>query len=181
MKGDENISCENCPYIKEEYEYRKKILQDEDVQYSCWCDKVGGKIWHFGTCSDNFDSKNQDNKRISKYVKRSKHERNKRYKNKMRNLTYNVRYISCPIRPVDKNGEYDDKNPAYFKRYSVSIRRSYLQRQSNKKIRKVPVEENISNGCNYKKYFDLKWSYGNEKCRQTKSNVIRRTCAIFDL
>ena len=59
-----------------------------------------------------------------KYVKRSKRERNKRYKNKMKNLTYNVRYYSCPINPVSVNGKYDVKHPAYFKRYSFSKRKS---------------------------------------------------------
>lgn len=94
---------------------------------------------------------------IQKYVKRSKRERNKCHKNRMKNLTYNVRHVSCPINPVDVNGKYNAEHPVYFKQYSFSKRKYYLQRQSNKKIRKVPIEENISNGCSYKKYFDLKW------------------------
>ena len=121
--------------MKEEYEYRKANLRDEDIPYSCWCDKVGGKIWHFGICEDGLSDDNGSHKIQQKYVKRSKRERNKRYKNKIKNLTYNVRYISCPFRCVDKNGEYNIENPVYFKRYSVSTRRSYLQKQSNKKIR----------------------------------------------
>lgn len=103
--------------------------------------------------------KNNNTKKVTtqKYTKRSKRERNKRYKNKMKNLTYNVRYYSCPFVPVDANGEYNVEHPTYFKQYSFSKRKSFLQRQSNKKVRKVPIEENISNGCSYKKYFELEW------------------------
>ena len=150
------MNCKDCPYIIEEYEYKKRILHDDDIQYFCWCDKVGGKIWRFGMCE--YDKDNTIKKTTTqKYVKRSKRERNKRYKNKMKNLTYNVRYYSCPINPVGVNGKYDVKHPSYFKRYSFSKRKYYLQRQSNKRIRKVPIEENISNGCSYKKYFELEW------------------------
>lgn len=150
------MNCKNCPYIIEEYEYKKNILQDDDIQYFCWCDKVGGKIWRFGMCEHDKDN-NVKKVTTQKYVKRSKREKNERHKNKMRNLTYNVRYYSCPIIPVDINGKYNAEHPVYFKQYSFSKRKYYLQRQSNKKIRKVPIEENISNGCNYKKYFDLEW------------------------
>lgn len=150
------MSCKTCPYIIEEYEHKKRILQDDNIQYSCWCDKVGGKIWNFGVCE--YDKDNTAKKvTTQKYVHRSKRERNKCYKNRMKNLTYNVKYYSCPFRPVDANGEYDVEHPAYFKQCSFSKRRSFLQRQSDKKIRKVPIEENISNGHSYKKYFDLKW------------------------
>ena len=126
------MNCKNCPYIVEEYEHKKRILQDDDIQYSCWCDKVGGKIWHFGICE--YDKDNSAKKiTTQKYAHRSKRERNKRYKNRMKNLIYNVRYIYCPYIPVDANGKYDVEHPVYFKQYSFS-KRKFLQRQSNKKM-----------------------------------------------
>ena len=50
------MNCKDCPYIIEEYEYKKNILQDNDIHYFCWCDKVGGKIWRFGMCEYDKDN-----------------------------------------------------------------------------------------------------------------------------
>lgn len=150
------MHCIECPYIKDEYESKSNQFGEFDIEY-CWCDKVGGKIWHFGVCGDSLvDGKTYKiNKRNPR--KRSKRQRDIYYKNKLKRLIYNNNRYTCPVIGVIKDGEWTIQNIIYCKKYSPSKSKQYLQRVSNKRIRKVPVDENIQNGCNYKKYYDLEW------------------------
>ena len=54
-----NMTCENCPYIQDEYEIRERYFENNNdnfltpgISSSCHCDKVGGKLDWFGYCED---------------------------------------------------------------------------------------------------------------------------------
>ena len=90
----DNLKCRDCPYGKEDFErrlynYNKTIkehgipndiygyLQHEDApdefERFLWCDKVGGKVYCFGRCSDYYiKSDISKTKKTSKQKKRNK-------------------------------------------------------------------------------------------------------------
>ena len=60
---------------------------------------------------------------------------------------------------VNRDGKWAIENIVYYKKYSFSRRKQYLQRASNKRVRRVSIDENIHNGRSYKKYYDLKCEF----------------------
>ena len=93
-EAGDNLECRNCPYGKEDFDRRmawySKIIKERGIpndiyhylkpqdalnefEQFIWCDKVGGKVYCFGHCSDAYSN-------ISKYEKHTK----KRKKNTFR-------------------------------------------------------------------------------------------------
>ena len=46
------MKCKDCPYGCEDFEKYKSYIDEEDIENCIWCDKVGGKVYFFGHCSD---------------------------------------------------------------------------------------------------------------------------------
>lgn len=151
------MHCIECPYIKDEYESKSNQFGEFDIEY-CWCDKIGGKIWRFGVCNNGL-SNNQNHKTNKQNPrKRSKRQRDIYYKNKLKRIVCNNgNCYTCSVKGVNRDGECDIENIVYYKKYYNSRRKQHLQKASNKIIRKISIYENIQNGCNYKKYYDLEW------------------------
>ena len=87
-------TCIKCPYSNE-------VFQDEYT----WCDKVGGKHYAYGWCSDcNFQKESSANKRRKKRL--NKYFRNKKYKNRLKKLCNDIKYNA--------------NTPAYIKQWANS-------------------------------------------------------------
>ena len=82
-------NCFDCPYISEELNRRLSFYNTDLEFYEsyegmyCWCEKVGGKISIFGTCSEgdisfhepsySIDIENNGRGRLYRRIQRSKH------------------------------------------------------------------------------------------------------------
>ena len=102
------MDCRDCPYGKEDFErrmywYNKTIqergipndiyynLQPEDAaeefEQFLWCDKVGGKVYCFGHCTDFYEDIDVVNSQNSSKKKRkNKRERDQKYKEYLKRL-----------------------------------------------------------------------------------------------
>lgn len=174
--------CQECIYGKEDFERRMyqyyqtikergipnniyHYLQPEDApsqfEQFLWCDKVGGKVYCFGHCSDYDDFSVIPIKlNKSKQKRRTKRERDKKYKNHLKQLYGSSNTYSSPVRRVDK--VYDEDQHSYIPLdhpyYTRQYRRhysKYLKRQSNKKIRRYKGELHNGNMCH--KLYDYWW------------------------
>lgn len=141
------FGCKNCPY----YEYGL------GGQY---CDKVGGKTSLYGHCTDacyiNIPiSENHSNKK-----RRSKRERNQKYRNHLKFLAEYPSVYPSPAVYIDKiyiRGQGYVENPKpYYKKYYREQRSKYLKRMSNKTIRRykgdIPKKGNWSH-----RLYDFWW------------------------
>ena len=176
------MECRNCPYGKEDFDKRMawyiKIVEErgipndiygyetyedaiKDAEQSLWCDKVGGKICHFGYCTDTTYFDIPKRKNHSKKKKRSKKERNLKYKNHLKYLAENISGYPSPAYCVDeiwvKGYGYIENPKPYYKRLYRSKRSKYLKRQSNKRIRKYKGA--LSNGWICHRLYDFWWEY----------------------
>jgi hypothetical protein len=123
-------------------------LDDEDIYYSSWCDKIGGKIWWYsnGGCEDMYLPPidiTKDHKKKFKN-KRNRYENKLYEKKKLKKLSNNVWWATW-----DKGG--------YLKRswFATNTRRHY-KKYSNKKIRRYEGElPKKGNGCH--RLFDYWW------------------------
>lgn len=154
-------TCTKCPYNND-------LFQDE---YS-WCDKVGGKHYIHGWCTDCVFQKEpfikkRRKKRLNKYF------RNKKYKNRLRKLcndvdTYDKSYANSLYYPVSmKLRDYDRKTRSYTqieKPYPKIYTRGnhgsamsvHYKSQSNRIIRRYKGEIPKGNWCH--KMYDFWWN-----------------------
>ena len=161
------MNCKHCPYIIDEFDKHKFFfsnLNDDEIEEMCWCDKVGGKLYMCGQCSDSVQAIQNDKRSGNSDLKRrnNSYEKDLRYKRKLKKLYQDTKNSYPPISlPVNQNGYYDQHNPVYYKRFYLSKRgrvsiTSYYKHQANKAVRRYKGD--ISKGCNYKKIFEYAWS-----------------------
>lgn len=157
------MRCRECPYINAEYNKKINYVQsnnhsgcENEIEKSCWCEKVGGKLWTCECCNEAYKIVNAPNK-CSKRKHRNKIERDKKYKNHLKFISEHI-----PIYPgvrcinevyVDGKG-YVPLSKSYYKRYyrGKHGKSKKLKRFSNRKVRRYKRE--IHNGGVYKKVFD---------------------------
>ena len=181
----DNLKCRDCPYGIEDFErrmywYNKIIeergipndiyhdLQPKDVvdefEQFLWCDKVGGKVYCFGHCTDFYEDIDiVKQKNSSKKKRRNKRERDLKYKNHVKYLAKNYPYYPPPAIPVDEDGCWNFDDPigtVYYRRtYKGNHKRNrykYYKKYSNRKVRRYKGE--IHRGGSYKKVFNYWWT-----------------------
>ena len=167
------MRCRDCPYGIEDFtlrtemyksvygEYPNEDRANESEQF-VWCDKVGGKVYSFGHCSDWYE---HDEEKYKNHSKKNRINKRERYLKHQNHLKYLAR-VSCGY---PQAVTYEDevwikgvgyiKNPKpYYKRWYRGKRSSYLKRQSNKAIRRYKGE--LHNGYQHiHKIFDFWWEY----------------------
>lgn len=143
-----------------------RYLQPEDApdefERFLWCDKVGGKVYCFGHCTDfyeNIDASKQKNSSNKK--RRNKRERFKKHKNHLKRLAKSTNGFPSGAVYLDEvwiNGQGYIENPKpYYKRLYRGKRSKYLKKQSHKKIRRYTGE--LHNGWQCHKLYDFWWEY----------------------
>ncbi len=125
MVGGDGLKCRYCPYGKEDftkrmYWYQKIVneqgipndiyhyLEPEDAvdefEQFVWCDKVGGKVYCFGHCTDFYEDTGEIHINRSKKKRINKRERDLKYKNHVKFITQIYPDYPPPAMPVDENG-----------------------------------------------------------------------------
>lgn len=162
--GDVDLECMNCPYIKEERDYKmmyfggfEKEFRDRVVR-SCWCKKVGSKISWGGRCYD--DILNLEKHKVpSNKKRRSKRERYIKYQSHKKKLYEAQQGWYCPVVYTDKiyvrGFGYIENPKPYYKRIYRGGRSSHLKKSSNRKIRRYKGE--IPNGFWCHRLYDYWW------------------------
>ncbi len=145
------MECERCPYWQPEY---------------LWCDKVGGKHWQYGYCSDieynkkgyYYDYNKQNNKTYSKRKPTNKWERQYVFKLKDKRLKQIIRQGGyAPHRGYIEWDYIDGKwqeTGTHIKYPTRSNTQKWIKKYTSSKIRHskdVP----LYNG--YRKYVDYWW------------------------
>lgn len=178
------LECRNCPYGKENFKKRmywyEKIvqkrgipndiyhyLQPEDApdkfEQFLWCDKVGGKVYWAGRCTDAYSD---IPKRINyqKQKRRNKRARDQKHKNHLKFLAENVQCYPAPVIYTDaiwiKGQGYIENPKPYYKRiYRGRGRHSnsnYHKKMSNRKIRRYRGELSKKGNLSHRLY-DFWW------------------------
>ena len=167
------MDCKNCPYGIEDFErrmywYEKTIAEQgipndiyhylkpqdapEEFEQFLWCDKVGGKVYCFGHCTDFFEDSEDINKEISsKQKRRNKRERDLKYKNHLKKLHKdNLRYPD-PVSYIEEKRTKDNEliklSKPYYKRNYRGKSSKYFKKKSNRKIRRFKGELHNGNQC----------------------------------
>ena len=83
------MRCRDCPYGIESFEKYKSYIDEEDAENCVWCDKVGGKVYSFGHCSDWYEQDEEDHKNHSKKKRLNKRERYLKHQN-------HIKYLEIP-------------------------------------------------------------------------------------
>ena len=175
------MRCRDCPYGKYDFESRMnrytyfyesggntKLLHgltpeevSDEIEEFIWCEKVGGKVYWAGHCSDSSDlnkklTKDHKKKSIHKYERYLKHKQKLKRLYEMSNSMY-----PCPVIYTDeiwiKGRGYVENPKPYYKRWYRGKRSKYLKRLSNKRIRRYKNELYKGNQCH--KLFDFWWEY----------------------
>ena len=160
------MSCKDCPYIKDEFDIKASYedgICEEYIEQYCWCDKTGGKIWWYGTCGEASD--NHFPKRLTRQNKnrRTKRERDQKYKQHLRFLAENCSGYPSPAFPAGEDGQcvdsedwFDRDKVVFYKRqYRAKRKRNryvYYKKYSNKCVRRYKGE--IHRGNMYRRIFD---------------------------
>lgn len=158
------MRCRDYPYGCEDFEKYKSYIDKEDIENCIWCDKVGGKVYSFGHCSDWYEQDEKNYKNHSKKKRINKRERYLKHQNHLKYLYETVGgYYPTPVRYVDEiwiKGVGYVKNPKpYYQRLYRGKKSKYLKQLSNRKIRRYKGE--LHNGYQYiHKIFD----WWNEFC-----------------
>lgn len=179
------MKCRNCPYGKEDFEkrmywYQKIVneqgipndiyhdLKPEDVadefEQFVWCNKVDGKVYWAGHCTDFYENADELYINRSKRKRSNKRERDEKYKNRLKFLNESCNYYPSPVIYTDEiwiKGYGYMKNPKpYYKRMyrdnHKGGRYGYYKKYANRVVRRYKGE--IGNGCAYKKCFDYWWT-----------------------
>ena len=134
----------------------------KDAEQFLWCDKVGGKVYCFGYCTDSYEDIDIiKHKNHSKKKRRNKRERDLKYKEHLKRLEKISRGYPSPVYYTDEiyvRGCGYVKNPKpYYKRLYRGKRSKYLKKQSHKKIRRYKGE--LHNGWQCHKLYDFWWEY----------------------
>ena len=142
-------------------------LQPEDAadefEQFLWCDKVGGKVYCFGHCTDAYIDEPIVANRFKK-KRRNKRERDLKHKNRLKSLAENCNYYPSPVIYTDEiwvKGYGYVKNPKpYYKRMyrdnHKGGRYKYYKKYANRCVRRYKGE--LHNGGSYKKVFDYWWT-----------------------
>lgn len=128
-----------------------------------YCDKVGGKTLLYGYCEDVYIQpiilRNH-----SKQKKKTKRERDLKYKNHVEYLAKTYPSYPPPAMPVDENGHWNFDDPigaVYYRRtYRGNHKRnrySFYKKYSNRCVRRYKGEIH-SRGNQYRKIFDYWWT-----------------------
>lgn len=155
------MRCRDCPYGQEDFQKYESYADEEDIEQFVWCDKVGGKVYYFGHCSDCYEQDKENHKVYLKKKRINKRERYLKYQNHLKHLEK----VSCGY---PKAVTYEDEvwikelgyveNPKpYYKRWYRGKRSKYLKQQSNRKIRRYKGELHNGNSCH--KLYDFWWLY----------------------
>jgi len=176
------LNCRECPYGKEDFERRmywyQKTVNEQGISndsYHClkpedaaaefeqfvWCDKVGGKVYSFGHCTDFHEDTDNIHINRSKRKRRNKRERDLKYKNHLRNLCGSTTCTHSSIEftseiYIRNHGYIKNPKPYYKKIYYGENCKRYYKKYANKVVRRYKGE--IHNGCSYKKVFDYAWT-----------------------
>lgn len=182
--GSDSLNCRECPYGQEDFErriywYQKTIneqgipnniyhyLKPEDAtaefEQFVWCDKVGGKVYCFGHCTDFYEDNGKIHINRSKRKKRNKRERDLKHKKHMKYLAQICPGYLPPTMSIDKDGYCNFNDPVetvyYKKTYRGNHKGSrykFYKKYANRVVRRYKGE--IGNGGNYKKCFDYWWT-----------------------
>lgn len=170
------MECRECPYGKEDFEIRmyhyEKIVQEqgipndvfgywtyedavENTERFHWCDKVGGKVYCFGYCTDAYPEVRRP-EICSKKKRKNKRERDIVHKNHLKHL-YRHHHYSSPVCYSDEiyvKGQGYIENPRpYYKRIYRGRRSKYFKKQSSKRIRRYKGE--LHNGWHCHRIYDF--------------------------
>ena len=157
------MNCRQCPYIKAEYLYKADNEFDEyedDIENSCWCEKVGGKLSLYGYCGDPYVVKHQV-KNHAKKKKRNKRERDLKHKQRLKFIADNSsRYLGGAMYVYKKwtreKGYTPLRRPYYKRIYRSNHGESKrLKSFSNRCVRRYKGD--LQKGGFYKKIFDYWW------------------------
>lgn len=178
------LECRNCPYGEEDFKRRmywyEKIVQErgipndiyhylkpedapDEFEQFLWCNKVGGKVYWAGRCTDAYPD---IPKRINhqKQKRRNKRECDQKHKNHLKFLAENVQYYPPPVIYTDEiyvkgEGWVDNPKPYYKRCYRDNHkggRYKYYKKYSNRCVRRYKGEIH-SKGKQYRKLFDYWW------------------------
>jgi hypothetical protein len=156
MKVVVDMHCQDCPY-NETYPYDFDDSEEQDI----WCDKVGGKIWHFGRCSDADEielKREQQYSKPSKRRRKNKRERDEKYKRHLKWIADNVSGFPWAVYYVEdkyiRGQGFIPVEKPYYKRTYYNSR--YYKRYANRVARRYKGE--IHRGNAYRKIFDYRWA-----------------------
>lgn len=155
------MRCRNCPYGIEDFEKYESYIDEEDIENCVWCDKVGGKVYSHGHCSDWYEQNEEKNKNYSKKKRINKRERYLKHQNHLEYLHKTLgNWYPSPVRYMDeiciRGVGYVENSKPYYKRLYRGKRSKYLKRQSNKAIRRYKGE--LNNGYQHvHKLYDFWW------------------------
>lgn len=173
------LECRNCPYGEKDFKRRmywyEKIVQErgipndiyhylkpedapDEFEQFLWCNKVGGKVYWAGRCTDAYSD---IPKRINhqKQKRRNKREREQKHKNHLKFFTENISGYPSPVIYIDeiwiKGQGYIENSKPYYKRLYRS-NSNYHKKMSNRKIRRYKGElPKKSNLCH--RLYDFWW------------------------
>lgn len=171
------MNCKDCPYISEQlhrgvgeyYAYSVAYLSPEEIaewlSETCWCDKTGGKLSWYGYCTDAFDLP-VSSKSHSKKSRRTKRERDLKYKNHLKFLAEIPGYHPLIWKVDEMRGYCNGKwwslplEKSYYKRSYMDNhkggRYSYYKKYANRRVRRYKGE--IHNGGSYRKVSEFWWN-----------------------
>lgn len=189
MTGVVKLRCRDCPYGEEDFErrvglwsYLKQSGEDAEIytkytieEYSneteqfVWCDKVGGKVYCYGRCTDWYKDNKQTqvvkcSSQVFKKKRKTKRERDQLHKQHLKWLERNIQSYPSPVIYENKlkvrNYYYIDNPKPYYKRCyrdkHGNGRYGYFKNYANRVVRRHNKE--IYNGGSYKKLFDYWWT-----------------------
>ena len=180
-----NLKCRDCPYGEEDFERRlynyNKIVNErgipndiyhdlrpedaaDEFERFVWCDKVGGKVYCFGYCTDFYgdsEPSSVNHTNVANRMRRNKRERFNKHKNHLKRLAKSTNGFPSGAVYLDEvwineKGYIENPKP-YYKRLYRGKRSKYLKKQSHKKIRRYSGE--LHNGWQCHKLFDFWWEY----------------------
>ena len=117
------LECKNCPYGKEDFERRmawyNKIIAErgipndiyhylkpedapDEFEQFLWCDKVGGKVYWAGRCTDAYSVDVYISENHSKQKRKNKRERDQKYKNHLKFLAEHCDWYPSPAVYMDE-------------------------------------------------------------------------------
>lgn len=165
------MRCRDCPYGIEDFTLRTEMYRSVYGEYPdenraneseqfVWCDKVGGKVYSFGHCSDWYEQDEENSKSHSQKRKLNKRQRFLKHRNHLRYLE-SVSGHRYPLAVIWEDtirirGYELAENPKpYYKRMYRGKRSKYLKRQSNKAIRRYKGE--LHKGYHCHRLYDFWW------------------------
>lgn len=164
--------CDKCTLIQDEvykrllgYGYSEIDTHPDwaeeviwDICESCWCDKVGTRIFYSSGC-EKYYHKIANRTTRSRQKKSTKRSRYEKHQNKLKHLNDMCRGYPSPVWYKDEIfilGQGYTKNPKpYYVRCYREKGSSYHKRRSNRKIRHYKGD--IKNGCWCHKLYDFWW------------------------